>query len=146
MNNDQENGIFTLELEISKRHIDENNHVNNIEYVKWMQEIAIRHSESRLHPSVLASHNATWVVKSHHIDYLSPAFPGDIIEIKTWVTQTSNVRSIRKYQFIHKRTGRKLVSAETNWVFIDTDTGRPKPIPDDVRDAYIQVLPENEPK
>jgi len=146
MNSEQESGIYILELQITDRHIDENNHVNNIEYVKWMQKIAIRHSESRLHPSVLAGHNATWVVRSHHIDYLFPAFPGDIIEIKTWVAQTSNVRSVRKYQFVNKKSGRKLVTAETNWVFIDINSGRPKPIPDDVRNAYIQVLPENEPK
>jgi acyl-CoA thioester hydrolase len=42
------------------------------------------------------------------------------------------VRSLRKYEFIRKSDGKLLVKGEMDWVFVDSKTGRPLPIPEKV--------------
>jgi acyl-CoA thioesterase FadM len=84
--------------------------------------------------------NATWVVRSHKIEYLSPAFAGDEIEVFTWVVNIRWVRSLRRYEFIRKADGRLLVKGETEWVFVDATSGRPRAIPEDMRKIF-QIRP-----
>jgi acyl-CoA thioester hydrolase len=38
--------IFVYTFTIPENVIDENGHVNNVAYVQWMQEAAVRHYES----------------------------------------------------------------------------------------------------
>lgn len=80
--------------------------------------------------------DATWVVRQHSIEYLQQAFAGEEIEIRTWVEGIRKVRSMRKYEFVRKNDGKILVKGETDWVFMDTKTGRPKAIPQEVERVF----------
>ena len=111
--------------------IDGNGHVNNVAYVQWMQDIAVEHYASIGGISAQGA-DATWVVREHKVDYLLPAFEGEEIEIRTWVEDIRRVRSLRKYEFIRKSDGKVLVKGETDWVFVDTKSGRPLAIPAEV--------------
>lgn len=111
--------------------IDENGHVNNVAYVQWMQEIAVEHYAS-IGGIEVQGNDATWFVREHRIEYLLPAFAGEEIEIRTWVENVRRVRSLRRYEFIRRSDGRLLVRGETDWVFVDTRTGRPRAIPPEV--------------
>jgi acyl-CoA thioester hydrolase len=124
---------YTKTITIPPAAIDENGHVNNVVYVQWMQDIAVEHYDSA--GGVAAQgENATWVVREHKIEYLQPAFAGQDIEIRTWVEDARRVRSLRKYEFVRKSDGALLVRGETDWVFVDTRSGRPLPIPQAVID------------
>ena len=79
---------------------------------------------------------ATWVVREHRIEYLLPAFAGEEIEVRTWVENIRRVRSLRKYEFIRKSDGKTLVKGETDWVFVNTKTGRPVPLPEEVTQVF----------
>jgi acyl-CoA thioester hydrolase len=79
---------------------------------------------------------ATWVVREHRIEYLLPAFVGEEVEVKTWVENIRRVRSLRKYEFVGKTDNKVLVKGETDWVFVDTKTGRPLPIPERVSQVF----------
>ena len=81
-------------------------------------------------------HTATWVVREHRIEYLLPAFVGEEVEVKTWVENIRRVRSLRKYEFVRKSDNKLLVKGETDWVFVDTKTGRPLPIPERVSQIF----------
>lgn len=119
---------YTKTITIPPTAIDENGHVNNVVYVQWMQDIAVEHYASA--GGVAAQgENATWVVREHKVEYLQPAFAGQEIEIRTWVEDARRVRSMRKYEFVRKADGVVLVRGETDWVFVDTRSGRPLPIP-----------------
>jgi len=115
--------------------IDENGHVNNVAYVQWMQDIAVEHYSS-IGDVTAQGPNATWVVREHRIEYLLPAFEGEEIEIKTWVENIRRVRSLRKYEFVRKSDAKLLVKGETDWVYVDTKTGRPLPIPENVSSVF----------
>jgi len=115
--------------------IDENGHVNNVAYVQWMQDIAIEHYAS-IGGIEAQGPEATWVVREHRIEYLLPAFAGEEIEVRTWVENIRRVRSLRKYEFIRKSDGKTLVKGETDWVFVNTKTGRPVPLPEEVTQVF----------
>jgi len=115
--------------------IDENGHVNNVAYVQWMQEIAVEHYSS-IGGAAAQAPDATWVVREHRIKYLLPAFAGEQIEVRTWIENIRRVRSLRKYEFVRKADAKVLVQGETDWVFVDTKTGAPRAIPDEVARVF----------
>lgn len=124
--------IFTYRFTIPESAMDENGHVNNVTYVQWMQDIAVRHYDSLGGTDTTQSLGATWVVREHRIEYLLPAFAGEEIEAQTWVENIRRVRSLRKYRFIRVFDGKELVRGETDWVFVNAQTGQPLRIPEEV--------------
>jgi acyl-CoA thioester hydrolase len=122
--------------------IDENGHVNNVTYVQWMQDIAVEHYAS-IGGIQAQGPDATWVVRTHKVEYFLPAFLGEEIEIRTWVETIQRVRSLRMYEFVRVADGKTLVKGETDWVFVDTKSGRPLAIPDRVKNIFGFA---NEPK
>ena len=127
--------IYKKSLIISETAIDENGHVNNVAYVQWMQDIAVEHYAS-IGGIQAQGPDATWVVRSHRIEYFLPAFVGEEIEIRTWVENIQRVRSLRKYEFVRRSDGKTLVKGETDWVFVDVHSGRPLAIPQEVVSVF----------
>jgi acyl-CoA thioester hydrolase len=124
--------VYSKTFVIPASAIDENGHVNNVAYVQWMQDIAVEHYASLGGVKATQLIGATWVVREHQIEYFLPAFVNEEIEIRTWVENLRRVRSLRKYEFVRKSDGKVLVRGETDWVFIDSKTGAPRAIPQEV--------------
>ena len=131
--------IFREEFVVPSSAIDANGHVNNVVFVQWMQDMATRHFDSAGCAEAMRSAGAIWVVRSHTIEYLSPAFAGDRLQVSTWVVNFSRVRSLRRYQFAHASDGKLLVRGETDWVLVNATTGRPCSIPENIRRAFVLV-------
>lgn len=132
--------VFRYTFKISSEAIDENGHVNNVHYVQWMQDIAIRHYEVLGGIPLTREIGATWVVRSHTIEYLSPVFAGDEIEARTWVVNIHRVRSLRLYAFVRKSDNKQVVIGETVWVLVNIKTGRPVAIPENIGKIF-SLLP-----
>jgi acyl-CoA thioester hydrolase len=75
---------------------------------------------------------AAWVVRSHFIEYLRPAFAGDEIVIFTWAASLALREASRRHLFRHADDHRVLARAETKWVYVDLKSGRPKRIPEEL--------------
>ena len=118
--------IFHHKFIVPEDAIDGNGHVNNVEYVQWMQDVAILHSN---HQGGTAEKylelGSSWIIRTHYIEYLAPAFAGDEIEALTWVSDMRRVSSLRKYKFRRASDQTLLAKAETRWVYIDMESGRP---------------------
>lgn len=127
--------IYSKAFKIPKNSIDENGHVNNVAYVQWMQDIAVEHYAS-IGGIEAQGTESTWVVREHRIEYLLPAFEGEQIEMHTWVEDIRKVRSLRKYEFVRKADSRLIVKGETDWVFVNIETGMPQVIPQKVIDIF----------
>lgn len=135
--------VHSVAIEVGPSAIDENRHVNNTAYVRWMQDVAIEHSTTQGWPmSRYFESGATWVVRSHYVEYLRPAFEGDALRVATWVADIVPPRSTRRYVFWRDGDARPVVRAETLWVFVDLGTGRPRAIPDDLASAFILIPDE----
>lgn len=132
-------GVFRDEILVPPTAIDLNGHVNNVVYVQWMQDVAVRHFGSIVRGEVLQAAEAAWVVRSHHIDYLTPSFTGDLLHAYTWVVNLSRVRSLRRYKFVRPSDQKIVIRGETDWVLVSTRTGRPCSIPEEVKKAFTLI-------
>ena len=132
--------VFRYEFTVPEAALDENGHVNNVHFVQWMQDVAVRHYESIGGVQPTQALGATWVVRSHHVEYLLPAYAGDMLEVRTWMATLRRVRSLRRYEFHRKSDDKRLVKGETEWVFVDATSGRPIPIPADLAATFPMPL------
>ena len=137
--------IFRHELTVPESAVDMNGHVNNVVYVQWMQDVAVLHSEATGGTRAMHTAGGTWVVRSHTIEYLSPAFADEEVAALTWVVNFRRVRSIRRHKFFRKSDNTLLARGETEWVFVDTESGRPRMIPDEVMQLFSLVAEDDEP-
>jgi len=137
--NTQAEAIYRNTFTVPETAIDGNGHVNNVAYVQWMQDIAIAHFAATGGVDVMHDAGGTWVARSHHIEYLSPSFAGDVIEATTWIANLRRVRSLRRYAFTRVSDGKRLARGETDWVFVNVESGRPSSIPEAIELAFTLV-------
>ena len=131
--------IYTYEFTVPAAAVDQNGHVNNVMYVQWMQDMAVRHYDFIGGTAPTQALGATWVAREHKIEYLLPAFAGERIQAQTWVANIRRVRSLRKYRFLRQSDGQVLVKGETDWVFVDAQTGQPRRIPDEIERIFTLI-------
>jgi len=124
--------VFTLKIKVSVDDIDTLDHVNNLVYVKWMDDIATTHWNFLTKDNPLPQY--VWVVMRHEIDYLKQAGLGDEITVKTWVGETRGITSIRFMEFY--KDSILLVKAKTTWAMLDAKTFKPSRI----RENVLKVL------
>ena len=131
--------VYRYTFTVPESDIDGNGHVNNVAYVQWMQDVAVRHFRDSGGEPLMEAAGATWVARSHRIEYLRPGYPGDDVEARTWITSFSRVRSVRCYAFVRTSDDALLARGETEWVFVNATTGRPKAIPDSITSLFSLV-------
>ena len=134
--------IYEHFIDVPLSAIDANGHVNNVEFVRWMQDAAIAHADAAGCTAATTAIGATWMARSHHVEYHRAAFIGDRIKAFTWVSNFKRAFSLRKYKFIREIDGTILATGETNWVFVDVAAGRPKSIPTEIA-AMFTLIPED---
>jgi acyl-CoA thioester hydrolase len=114
--------------------IDEQNHVNNTVYLRWVQDVATAHW--RALASAEAQAAIAWVVLRHEIDYKTPATLDDEIVLRTWVGKASRL-TFERFTEIRRKSDRQLFSqARTLWCPIDVNTGRPTRVSAEVRARF----------
>jgi acyl-CoA thioester hydrolase len=137
--------ILVRDFTVPEAAIDVNHHVNHLEYLRWMQDLAIEHSAARDWPQERYQETRiAWVVRSHSIEYLRPAFAGDALSLLTWVADLRSRSSLRKYLVWRTSDRQILVQAETRWVLVDAGTGRACAIPDELRSSFEVVSDPDE--
>jgi len=114
--------------------IDEQNHVNSIVYLRWVQDVATAHWKSLA--SAEAQRAVGWIVLRHEIDYKIPAGLGDEIVLRTWVGAASRLKFERFTEVSRKIDKQLLAQARTLWVPIDAKTGKPTRVSADVRARF----------
>ena len=138
-------GVFRYDFTVPEEAVDDNGHVNNVVFVQWMQDAALRHSGAVGCTGATREDGATWVVRSHRVEYVVPAYAGEGITVETWVSSFRKVRSLRKYRFLRSADGTPLARGETDWVYVDVRSGRPRAVPGRVSGLFTLVAPGEEP-
>lgn len=126
---------FQRDLRVTEEDLDEQNHVNNLEYIRWVLEISEDHwvAKTPLH----IRENYAWFVVDHYIQYKQQAFLGDELTLTTWIENYSKVKSERRVLITRKTDGKTLVEAQTNWCFIDQHTKKPTRITTEIVKPYF---------
>jgi acyl-CoA thioester hydrolase len=126
--------VFERTLTVKASDIDNLNHVNNVVYLQWVQDVASAHWEIMATAEMKRMYS--WVVLKHEIEYFSPAFLGDVLTVKTWVEKSEGVRSERHVEIYNMETNKLLVRAKTVWCLLDTATMRPIRIASDILEIF----------
>ncbi len=129
--------IFQLTFSVLDSDIDPLGHVNNIAYVRWIQDVAVAHSAAvGLDYDAYQRLGAVFVVRRHEVDYLRPALRGDRIEARTWVHTVMAAKCERQTELVRLSDGAMVARALTTWGFVATTTGRPTRIVDEIKTAF----------
>ena len=138
--------------------LDPLGHVNNAVYLNLMEQAAIEHAGlSGFAYDELRTHNLAFIARRHEITYVAPSFAGDWLRVTTWTESLEGARAIRAYEICRSGTedshqpgrfsiqetptptGDVVVSARTEWAFIDLTTGRPKRLPEGIEAAFLRT-------
>lgn len=130
--------IFQYKTTVGPSSIDVLRHVNNREYLRWMEKAAMDHADSLgCGARDCLRRQEVWVAREHWIEFLMPCYLNDELTVYTWVDNIGNSRSLRRYAI---KRGDDLVSVgATEWVYIDFKTGRPKVLPDEIHNRFEVV-------
>ncbi len=132
--------IFEDQRSVVSTEIDLMGHVNNIEYLRWTQRAAVRHSDAQGWTTEdYLRLGQGWVVRSHQIEYRQPALLGDTVLVRTWVADMKKVTSLRRFEIFRASDQALLAAASTNWAFVNFQTGSLCRIPQEVSNAFEVV-------
>ena len=136
--------------------VDALDHVNNAAYLNYLEQAAIDHAMLLgLSLERLRDLGGVFVARRHEVDFLRPAFAGDVLRIVTWLGEPRGARVERRYLVFratgfepqlpvngrlagadHVATeGRRVIQAVTEWVFT-SERGQPRRIPSEVAFAF----------
>lgn len=122
---------FELRRRVTAADLDDREHVNNVVYVQWVQDVAMAHW-AHLAPDG-AREQTAWVALRHEIDYLRAALLDDAILVRTWVGVAEGL-SFERFTEIRRDNGPVLARARTLWCPVDARTGKPKRVSAEIRE------------
>ena len=139
--------IHTRKFRIRHYECDAFGHLNNANYVRYMQEAAFDASAAAGYDREQYNKiSRYWLIRETDIEYLKPTHYGDILIIKTWVLDFHRVRSRRAYEIYLQGSEELVARGSTDWVFLETGTNLPAKIPEEIKHAFFpEGLPESFP-
>jgi acyl-CoA thioester hydrolase len=117
---------FELPITVQPSDIDDLGHVNNVVYLRWVQDVAKSHWNTL--GAAADVERLGWVVTRHELDYKAAAFLGDSLVARTWIGETAPLTCERFVEILRPSDGRLLVKARSIWVPVDRASGRPRRI------------------
>lgn len=129
--------VHTTRLAVRAYECDANGHLNNASYLRYMQEAAFEASAAVGYPTArYEAMGRLWLARTTEIEYLQPLYAGDEVEIRTWVADFRQVRSLRRYEFRRAGNEALVAQASTDWVYLDRSTGQIVTVEPEVAAAY----------
>ena len=124
---------FSYSFRVLPEDIDEQGHVNNVVFVRWVQDIAIAHWWHAVSDEMASKFG--WVAVRHEIDYKKPAFENEEIIATTWVGEWKHV-TCERFTEIHRGKD-MLVKSRTVWCMIDRETTKPAKIAKELIGLFV---------
>jgi len=121
-------------LIVTQDDLDELQHVNNVRYVQWIQDISKEHWQS-VAPTEMQD-GIIWVVMNHNISYKSAAKLGDPIKISTFIAKSKGAISERVVEMHNDKTNELLLRSTTEWCLLNAETHRPMRISDAIKELF----------
>lgn len=123
---------FEHKFRVTADDIDEQGHVNNVAYLRWIQDVAVAHWRHAASVEQLARFSRITV--RHEIDYRRQAFENEEITAVTWVGEWTKVTCERFTEIL--RDEELLVRGRTLWCMIDRESGRPARIDQELIERF----------
>ncbi|MFL0799417.1 MAG: amino acid adenylation domain-containing protein [Agarilytica sp.] len=129
---------FVSEIDVASTEIDYLGHVSHVVYMSWVGMVTWAHNRAlNLDWTLYDEKDSAMAILKHTAEYLLPVTNGEKIRIATWCTECDKrFRLQRKYQVIRERDNKTVFRCTTDYACISIQTGRPKRMPAEFKDAY----------
>ena len=133
---------YTVKVKVLPEEIDQLGHANNRVYLNWIMKAAYTHSESLgLSVDDYLNIGVAMVAKRHELNYIAATFVNDELFIGTWIATNDNrFNSQRNYQIIRLSDDKTILRAETDWVSVNIQTGKPQRMPEEFIQCYKPTI------
>ena len=113
--------------------IDFMGHVNNANYLRWVQDAVVAHWERVAPPDAVARH--LWVALKHEITYRKPAFLNDEVIATSLLERVHGARAT--FETLIRRGEEVLAEVRSTWCSLDADTLRPSRLTEEVKALFL---------
>ena len=119
-------------------------HVNNAEYVRWIDRTAELATDAvGLTREMLLASKRMWFVARHEIDYRAESFEGDELIIATWISDHSKITALRRTVIHRPADNKTILDASTRWAYVNLETRKPTRMEQDVMDRFPVAAPKD---
>lgn len=119
---------YTHPIGVAPGDIDFMGHVNNANYLNWVQDAVVAHWRSLAPAEAVAQH--LWVALKHEITYRRPTFLGDEVIATVLLEKVHGARAT--FDTVIRRGEEVLAEVKSSWCCLDITTMRPARIAKDI--------------
>lgn len=131
--------IYEKTIRVVQADLDELDHVNNVRYVQWIQDISKEHWEQIVPQET--RENMTWVVRRHEIVYKIASHLNDNLLIRTYISKNQGFISTRIVEFLDADSKKLKIRGSTDWCLLHAKTGKPMPISEEIHTLFETQSP-----
>ena len=126
---------YTSTVKVIKDHLDDLNHVNNVQYLIWAQDIAKAHWQKI---NEIIKDEGVWMVRSHEVEYRLGGFLDEEIRIETYVKNVRGPLSQRVVEFYNNKNAQLMVRCKTQWCYVDLASRKPIKVSNKIQDLFLK--------
>lgn len=123
-------------IKVRGYHLDLFGHVNNARYLEFLEEGRWAYAEESLDVAEWQRRGLAFSIVNININYRRPAFMGETLELRTWVSNVGNASATIRQEIVLSGTETRVADADVTFVMVDAKTNKPQPITGDVRAAF----------
>lgn len=133
---------FTIEVQATETDIDSFGHVNNVVYIKWLEQLAWAHSAAvGLPEETCLAMERGMAVRKINVEYLAASYGGDTIIVGNWICfNDGKLRVTRRYQLINPAKNLTVMRGEVDFVCMNLTSGKPSRLPSEFKTAYSATV------
>lgn len=122
---------FSIDIEVSKREIDGFGHVNNANYIQWLDQVHWAHLiHMGISEKAIFTESCGFVTRDTAVRYLAPLVEGDLVRVGTGVIDfDERFRLTRQFQLVRVKDEITVLRGTIHYVAVDLKEGRPKRMP-----------------
>lgn len=131
--------VYEAERTVTKEDLDELQHVNNVRYVQWIQDISKAHWEALVPDHIRKE--MVWVVRRHDILYKGSAVLDEHLLLCTYVAQSEGFISSRVVEIRKKDSHKLILKSQTDWCLLNKESGKPMTISAEIHTLFETPSP-----
>lgn len=122
---------YSIDIKVSKKEIDGFGHVNNANYIQWLDQVHWSHLHfMEISDSDIFAANCGFVVRQTEVTYFAPVNENETLRIGTSIIDfDERFRFTRKFQLVRPGSKVTVLRGTIQYVSIDLTTGSPKRVP-----------------
>jgi len=121
---------YSIDIQVTNREIDGFDHVNNANYIQWLDQVHWSHLAAMgISADLVQELQCGFVVRHTDVTYRNPLVKDDVVKVGCSIVQFDAFKLTRRFQLVRLSDGLTVLDGEILYVSIDLTTGKLKRIP-----------------